>query len=114
MDHARIDIKSGRTLDGVECSDASAGAGADVDEASTLGERRGNQIDSLRDGSQSALHGGSDLGIFSVDDAGDFERGLAVEVGRRSVSFLRREAAEVRACRSTLQAFFSMASITAS
>ncbi len=124
LDHARVDIKGGRTLDGIERGDASAGAGADVDQASTLGERRGDQIDRLRDGPQSALHGGSDLGIFSVDDAGDFERGLAIEIGGGGVRFLGAEAAEIDAGCFTIrnlalrsvafQAFFPKASITAS
>ena len=96
LDHARVDVKGGRTFDGVEGGDASAGAGAYVDEASALGERRGNQIDGLRDLPESALHGGRDLGIFSVNDASDFERGLAVEIGGGEVGFLGSEAAEVR------------------
>src|SRR6267378_4450854 len=34
LDHARIDIKGGRTFDGVEGGDAPAGASAHVDQAS--------------------------------------------------------------------------------
>jgi hypothetical protein len=77
LDHPRVDIKSGRTFDCVERGDASAGAGADIDQASALGERGGDQLDCLRDLRQSALHGGCDLGVFTVDDAGDFEGGFA-------------------------------------
>jgi hypothetical protein len=68
----------------------------------------------LGDLRQGALYGGGDLSVFAVDDAGDFERGLAVEIGGGGVGFLRGEVAEIGTCRSTLQAFFSKASITAS
>jgi hypothetical protein len=50
-------------------------------------ERRGDQIDRLRDLRQSALHGGRNLGVFTIDDAGNFERGLAIEIGGRGVGF---------------------------
>src|SRR4029077_19422419 len=78
LDHARIDIKGGRTFDGVEGGDAPAGAGAHIDQTPALGERGGDQVDGLPNWPESALHGGSNLGIFRVDDAGDFERGLAI------------------------------------
>ena len=34
---------------------------------------------------ESALHGWCHLGVFAVDDASDFQRGFAVEVGRAGV-----------------------------
>ena len=95
LDQARIEIKGGRTFDGVERGDASAGAGADVDEAAALGERRGNQIDGLRDLREGALDCSGDLGIFTVDDPGDFKRGFAIEIGGGGVCFLGAKAAEV-------------------
>ena len=57
LHHARADVKGGRAFDGVEGGDASAGAGADVDETPALGERRGDQIDRLRDLPECPLHG---------------------------------------------------------
>jgi hypothetical protein len=119
LDHARGDIKSRRTLDGVKGGDASARPGTYVDEAAALGERCEDQVDPLCDRPQSAVHGGSDFGIFTVDDAGDFERGLAIEMGGGGVCFLGAEAAEFYAAcfaiRSfAFQAFFPKASITAS
>jgi hypothetical protein len=124
LDHARGDIESRRTLDGVKGGDASAGPGTYVDEAAALGERCEDQVDPLCDRPQSALHGGSDFGIFTVDDAGDFERGLAIEIGGGRVCFLGAEAAEFYplysavqgfALRSvSFQSFFPKASITAS
>ena len=119
LDHARVHVKGGRTFDGVEGGDASAGAGAYVDQTPALGECRGDQIDRLRDLPESALHGGGNLGIFSVDDAGDFERRLAIEIDGGGVCFLGTEAAEFYALSSAvqglaLQAFFPKASITAS
>jgi hypothetical protein len=69
-------------------------------------------------------HRGGYLGIFAIDDAGDFERGLAIETGGGGVCFLGAEEAEVYACCSTsrgsprrgflFQACFPKASITAS
>src|ERR1019366_6178930 len=93
---ARADVKGGWAFDGVEGGNASAGAGADVDEAPALRERRGDQIDCLRDLPQSLLHGTSDLGIFAVDDAGDFKRRFTIQIGRGEVCFLGPEAAEFR------------------
>jgi len=43
-------------------------------------ERRGDPIDCLSDLRQSALHRGRNLGVFMVDDAGNFERGLEVQI----------------------------------
>jgi hypothetical protein len=48
----------------------------------------------LRDLPESALHGGGNLGIFSIDDAGDFERRSAIKIDGGGVCFLGAEAAE--------------------
>jgi hypothetical protein len=72
LDQLRIGVKGGRAFGGVERGDASAGAGADIDEASAIGERGGDEIDGSGDLRQSALYGRGDLGVFGVDEAGDF------------------------------------------
>ena len=96
LDHARVDVKGGRTFDGVKGGDASAGAGADVDKASALRKGRRDQVDRLRDLPERALHSAGDLGVFTVDDAGDFECRLLIEIGRGGVCFLGAEAAQIR------------------
>src|ERR1700687_3362870 len=96
LDRTGVDIEGGRTFDGVESRNASAGAGAYVNEATALRERGCDQVDRLRDLRERALHGGRDLGIFTVDDARDFECGFAIEIGRGGVCFLGYEAAEFR------------------
>ena len=69
----RIDVKHGRTFDGVEGRDSSAGAGAYVNEAPALRECRGDQINCLRDLRETTPHGGRDLGILAIDDARNFD-----------------------------------------
>jgi len=115
----RVDVKRGWTFDSVEGGDASTGSGAYVDEAPALAERRGDQIDRVRNLPESALHGGGDLRIFSIDDARYFKRGLLIEIGGGGVCFLGTEAAEIYApCFASqgfaFQAVFSKTSITAS
>jgi hypothetical protein len=63
---------------------------------------------------QSALHRGSNLGIFTVDDAGDFERALAIEIGGGGVGFLGAQASEFRGRFFAFQSVFPKASTTAS
>ncbi len=124
LDRMRIDVKSGRTLDGVEVRDSSARAGAHVNEAPALGECGSNQVDRPRDLRERAFNGGRDLGILAIDDARNVERRLAIEIGRGGVCFLSGEPAEF-GCRSVadpcfafrsfeFHAIFPKASITAS
>jgi len=73
----------------------------------------------LRNWPQSPLHGTSDLGIFTVDDAGNFERRFTIEIGGSEVCFLGAEAAEFYAACFAIRSFafqarFPKASITAS
>ena len=110
----RIDVKSGRTFDGIEGRDASTGAGAHVNEAPALRECCGDQIDRLRDLREPAFNGGRDLGIFTIDDASDFERGFAIEIGGGGVCFLGAEAAQFGAVSFVFQDCFTKASNTAS
>ena len=95
LDRPWIGIKGGAAFRGVEGSDASAGAGADVDEASTFAQRGGDLVDSASDLRQGTLHGSGDGGVFLVDEAGDFERGFAVEVGGGGIGLLGAEAVHI-------------------
>ena len=84
-----IGIEGRRNLRGVECAQAAAGSGANVDEASTGAERGGHNVDGAGDLRQGAADGGGNGGVFVVDEADDFERGHAVEIGGRGVGLLR-------------------------
>jgi hypothetical protein len=95
LDPARVEVKGGRAFGSVEGGDASAGAGAYVDEAPVLGERGGDPVDGLCDFRERASDGGGDLGVFSIDDSRDFQGGFAIEIGGGGVRFLGPEAAEV-------------------
>ena len=78
---AASDVESGRALGGIEGGDASAGAGADVNQASTLAESGGNEVDGAGNLRQGAADGESDGGVFSVDEVGDLEGGFLIEIG---------------------------------
>ncbi len=95
LDGAGTDVECRRTLGGVEGSDASAGAGADVDEASAFAEGGGYEIDGAGDLGKSTRHGESDRGIFGVDEGSDLEGGLAIEIGGVGVRLLGAQAAEI-------------------
>ncbi len=66
LNGAWVGIECGRALDGVEGGDATAGAGADVDEASATAKGGGDEIDGARDLGQDAGYGESDGGVFGV------------------------------------------------
>ncbi len=87
--------EGGWALGGVERGDASAGAGADVDETAAVAEGSGDGVDDDGDLGQRLLDGGGDLGIFVVDDAGDLEGGLGVEAFGGGVGCLGGEFLEV-------------------
>ncbi len=82
----------GRTLRGVECGDAAAGPCADVDEAAAVAEGSGDLVDDLCDFWQGLFDCAGNLGVFLVDDAGDFERGFCVKPLRGFVLALSGEA----------------------
>lgn len=67
-------------LAGVEDAEASAGAGTDVEEATTELEAGGDGIDGLCDVRELCLDGSGDLGVFGVDDGEEVEGGELVEV----------------------------------
>ncbi len=62
-----------RALGGIKRGDASAGAGADVDEAASIAKGTGYGVDDNGDLGQRFFDGGCDAGIFMIDDASDFE-----------------------------------------
>src|SRR5450755_3940756 len=68
---ARVGVEGGRNLAGVECAEAAAGSGADVDEASTLADSGSDQIDGAGNLRQGAADGGGDGGVFVVHQGGD-------------------------------------------
>ncbi len=78
----------------VERGDAAAGAGADIDQPASVAQGAGDGVDDDGDLGERLLDGGSDLGVFVVDDARDFEGGLGVESLGCGVCGLRREIVE--------------------
>src|SRR5580700_8321159 len=64
----------GGNFAGVESGEASAGAGADVDEAAAFAESMRHAVDDLGDLRDGFLHRGCDFLIFLINDAGDFHR----------------------------------------
>ena len=87
--------EGGRALGGVQRGDADRAAGADVDETSAVAEAAGDGVDDLGDLGQRLLDGGGYLGVFMIDDAGDFDGGFGVETFRCLIGPLRGEALEV-------------------
>ena len=85
LDLGGIGIEGGWDFCGVQGADAAAGAGADVDEASTFAELRSDEVDGAADLGDGAANGGRDLGVFGVDDAGDLSARFQVEIGGRRV-----------------------------
>jgi len=56
----------------------------------------GDQVNSASDLRQGGLHGGCNFGVLGVDDAGDFQGGLQVEILRDGVGLLGGKMAESR------------------
>ncbi len=57
-----------------------------------MGERGGDHVNGLGDLGEGTLYSRRDLGIFRVDDASDFQRGFAIEIGGGGVGLLRGQA----------------------
>src|SRR5882724_7265979 len=89
-----IGIKGGRAFGGVEGGQASAGAGAYVNQTSAASNRVGNGVNRIRDLRQCTLHGGGHLLIFLVDDVGNLQGGKRVQPGGGKVLLLSSESAE--------------------
>jgi len=67
---------------------ASAGTGADVDEASTLAQGRGDLIDGAGNWRERAADGSGDGCVFFIDQRGDFPGRFLVEVAGGGVGLL--------------------------
>ena len=91
---ARSGGVGGRTLGGVERGDASAGAGADVDQPAAVAEAARHLVDDLSDLRNRLLHRRGNLRVFVVDDPRDLQRRLGVEALGRLVLAFRRQLLE--------------------
>src|SRR6185312_390326 len=83
-------------LRGVEGGDATAGAGADVDQAASVAKRAGNGIYNDGNFGQRLLDGCGDLRIFVVNDARDLQSRLCIQALGRGVRSLRGECVELQ------------------
>ena len=63
------DAECRHAFDRVENAQPAAGAGAQVEESSTIGDRLCNDVDRIRDLRQRLSYSGSNLGVFAVDQA---------------------------------------------
>jgi hypothetical protein len=75
-----------RAFGGVENAKASAGAGADVNQAAAGFHASSDGFDGFGDGGEFAADGAGDFGVLAVHQANDFERAPAIEIFRRGVS----------------------------
>jgi hypothetical protein len=83
-DHA-VGPEGRNALGGVEHSQASAGARAQVNDPPTLGQCLYRKIDRARNLRQRLRDGGRHLAVFTIDEAQDFLRRLGVQGSRRRV-----------------------------
>ena len=93
---ARIGIESGRNLGGVECAEAAAGSGADIDEAAALAESGDDDVNGTGDLREGAADRGGDGRVFLVDEADDFKRRHEVEFSGGGKDLFGGQNAEVR------------------
>lgn len=92
---AWIGVEGGRNFRGVESAEAAAGSGAHIDEASTLADAGGDQIDGAGNLRKRAAHCGGDGGIFVVHEAGDFERRHLIETARAGKNLFGGKVAKI-------------------
>ncbi len=81
----------GWTLGGVERGNAAAGTSADIDQTAAVAQAARDCVDDIGDFRDGFLDRCCDLGIFVVDDAGNFECGFRVEALRGLVLAFRRQ-----------------------
>ncbi len=79
----------------VEGGDATAGTGTDIDEPASVTEGTGDGIDDDGDLGERFFNACCYLGVFVINNAGDFEGGLGVESFGCGVGGLRREIVEI-------------------
>ena len=92
---AGIGIEGRWNLGGVESSQAAAGSSADVDEASTVAETVGNDLDGAGNLWKRALDGGGNGCVFRIDNADDFERRHLIELRGGGENLLGRKLVKV-------------------
>ncbi len=81
----------GGNLAGIERGEASAGTGADIDEAAALAKGVRHHVDHLGDLRQRLLDRSGDLLIFLVDDAGDLDSRPRIEPAGRLVGLFGQQ-----------------------
>jgi len=81
---------------GVECAEAAAGSGADIDQAAAVAESGDDGVDGAGDLRQGAGDGCGDSCVFVVDEADDFEGGHAVEISRGGENLFGGESLQSR------------------
>ena len=91
-----IGVEGGWALGSVERAETPAGSRANVDEAASSLKRFCDLVNSASDLRQGGLHGGGNFGVLGIDDAGDFQGGLQVEIPGGRVGLLGGEMAESR------------------
>src|SRR6266700_2934 len=91
LDGPGISIESRRAFRSVERGKATAGPSANVNQPATVADGFGNRVDGQCDLGQSLLYGPGDLLVFIINNAGDLERGLGVQVRGSAVGLLRPE-----------------------
>src|ERR1700739_5086137 len=94
LDGPGIGIEGWRALGGIECGQASASARAYVNQPSTAANRIGNGVNGFSDLRQSLLYGGSYLVVFTVNDAGNFQRGKSIKTSGSNVLLLGSKGTE--------------------
>ena len=86
-----MSVECRRTLGGIECSDASARASADVNETAASLQSRCDDVDGTCDLWQDTLYRGSDSGIFGIHDARQLQRWFQIQVRRSRIRFFSDE-----------------------
>src|SRR5581483_1352401 len=107
-----IHSKRRRTFGGVQRTQAAAGASPNVDQAPSFPDSLGNPVDRLGDLWQGSSNRSGYFAVFPVDNAGNLQRGLAIQVGRREIRSFGRQAPQIFLA--PLQRTGSSASMTAS
>ena len=80
--------EGGRTLGSIEDAEAAAGAGPDIEEASTAADVVDDAVDGTGDGGKFAGDGESDAAVFAIHDADDFERRHVVQIAGSEIALL--------------------------
>src|SRR5690348_14217420 len=90
-----MSIESGWAFCRIERGDTAAGAGAYVNKPSAVTQCIRGPINSCGDFWKHSFYGDCHFLIFGIDDSGDLECRLRVELARRSIRLLSVEPAQV-------------------